>query len=582
MALKVAIYTICLNEEKHVQRWYESAKDADYILIADTGSTDRTVEIAKSLGINVVNVSVSPWRFDDARNSALHALPVDVDYCIALDMDEVLLPTWKDALLKAHENKVTRPRYKYTWSWKSEGVPDLQYGGDKIHSRKGYRWRHPVHEVITPYGIEETQDWVDLEIHHHPDNTKSRGQYFPLLKMAIQEDPDDDRNAFYYARELFFHGMNQEAAQEFRRHLSLPRAGWAPERAASHRYMSKCEPERVEEHLNNAISESERREPLVELAMHYYEKSDWNNCYEKAIRALQIKEKPLDYLCEDFAWGYLPHDLASISAWHLGKKDEAIEHEKKALEFEPNDKRMLENFAFLLRDRYPEPVTAIIPTKSNIAGTLKLLEKLETDPQVTEIIVIADGDNSHDRYKDILEGKANVVLEKVQLGVGIHVMWNIGIDYAIKSGNTAVFINDDTVPVGSASGTLASFLEYDKSFGLVCPKYDTRNFKELTVDTTLTAMGRTDGTGGLAGFFMALHKDLVPQWRFDEKMKWWFGDDDVIQWTLSIGKRVSITNIANCYGNDSKTTREDPPKDFAKLVAEDKKIFKEKWPGKGL
>lgn len=578
MALKVAVYTICLNEDKHVQRWYESAKDADYILVADTGSTDRTVEIAKSLGINVVNVSVSPWRFDDARNSALHALPIDVDYCVALDMDEILLPGWREELEKALSKKVTRPRYKYTWSWKSEGVPDLQYGGDKIHSRKGYRWKHPVHEVITPYGIEETQDWFGLEIHHHPDHTKFRGQYFPLLKMAIQEDPEDDRNAFYYARELLLNGMHAEAASEFRRHLSLPRAGWAPERAASHRYLSKCEPERVEEHLSNAITESERREPLVELAMNYYSKSDWTNCYEMSTRALQIKERPLDYLCENFAWGYLPYDLASISAWHLGKKDEAIEHEKTALEFKPNDKRMLENFAFLLRDRYPESVTAIIPTKSNIAGTLELLEELEKDLQVNEIIVVADGDEAHRKYKDLLDSKSNVVLEKVELGVGIHVMWNIGIDYAVKSGNTAVFINDDAVPSGLTSGTLASFLEYDKSFGLVCPNYDNRNFKDLTVDTSLTAMGRNDGTGGLAGFFMALHKDLVSQWRFDETMKWWYGDDDVIQWTLSVGKKVAITNVARCYGNNSKTTAEDPPKDFAKLVKEDRRIYMEKWP----
>ena len=44
--MKVAVYTIALNEEKHVERWYNSIKDADYILIAATGSTDKTVEVA--------------------------------------------------------------------------------------------------------------------------------------------------------------------------------------------------------------------------------------------------------------------------------------------------------------------------------------------------------------------------------------------------------------------------------------------------------------------------------------------------------------------------------------------------------
>ena len=69
--MKVAIYTIALNEEIHVERWYNSSKEADYHIIADTGSSDRTVEIANSLGIQVHHISIKPWRFDDARNAAL-------------------------------------------------------------------------------------------------------------------------------------------------------------------------------------------------------------------------------------------------------------------------------------------------------------------------------------------------------------------------------------------------------------------------------------------------------------------------------------------------------------------------------
>ena len=42
--MKIAVYCIALNEEKFVESWYNSAKDADYLLIADTGSTDCTVE----------------------------------------------------------------------------------------------------------------------------------------------------------------------------------------------------------------------------------------------------------------------------------------------------------------------------------------------------------------------------------------------------------------------------------------------------------------------------------------------------------------------------------------------------------
>jgi glycosyltransferase involved in cell wall biosynthesis len=96
--MKVAVYTIALNEEQFVEPWYESAKEADYLLIADTGSTDNTVAWARERGINVITVLIKPWRFDMARNASLAALPADIDYCIALDMDEVLLPGWRQEL----------------------------------------------------------------------------------------------------------------------------------------------------------------------------------------------------------------------------------------------------------------------------------------------------------------------------------------------------------------------------------------------------------------------------------------------------------------------------------------------------
>ena len=345
--LKVAVYTIALNEEKFVERWAESAKEADYLLIADTGSTDGTRETAIKLGINVIDVKVRPWRFDDARNASLVAIPEDIDYCIALDMDEVLLPGWKQELEKAFEAGWTRPRYQYTWSWKDaeETMPGLQYGGDKIHARKGYRWTHPVHEVLRTYGdVKESQGWLDMEIHHHPDNTKSRGQYLPLLAMSVAEAPSDDRNAFYYARELYFYNKFKEATAEFKRHLSLPTAVWPPERAASMRYLAKLEPNNAKDWLNKAIAQSPgRRESLVELSMHHYGMGEWQQCYEMAKLALNIEKKPLDYLCEDFAWGALPWDLAAISAHNLGLAKEAVEYGAKAEELDPDNERLKKN-----------------------------------------------------------------------------------------------------------------------------------------------------------------------------------------------------------------------------------------------
>jgi|AntAceMinimDraft_12_1070368.scaffolds.fasta_scaffold10576_4 glycosyltransferase involved in cell wall biosynthesis len=360
--MKIAIYTIALNEEQFVDPWYESAKEADYLLIADTGSTDNTVALAKKRGITVTDVFVKPWRFDIARNAALAALPADVDYCIALDMDEVLLPGWRAELENALEHGWTRPRYQYTWNWNEDGTPGLTYGGDKIHTRHGYRWKHPVHEVAVSYGgFEEVQGWVALEIHHHADNTKTRSQYFPLLKMAVDEDPYDDRNAFYYARELYFHGMYEEATKEFKRHLDLPRAKWPPERAASMRYLGKINKDEAERWFIRAIEQAPgRREPWVDLSKHYYEAQDWEKCYESALTALEIKEKPLEYLCEAEAWGAAPHDYAAISAYNLKKYGEAAVHGHKAVELNPSEQRLHNNLAY-----YEEGLRTFVITSSS-------------------------------------------------------------------------------------------------------------------------------------------------------------------------------------------------------------------------
>lgn len=343
--MKIAVYTIAKNEEQFVERWAKSCEEADYRFILDTGSTDNTVSVAASLGVEVAVASINPWRFDDARNAALSLLPSDVDFCIALDMDEILVEGWRESLEKVSP-ETTRPRYQYTWSWNGD-KPGLQYGGDKIHRRHGYRWKHPVHEVLVADRIEEVQEWVGLEIHHHPDNTKSRGQYFPLLELAVDEDPTDDRNQYYLAREYYFNGMYDKALQMFKRHVSNPKAKWGPERAASYRYMAKCAPENTYEYLSKAIQEAPgRREALVELALYRYSKEEWALCLAAVLLALDIHEKPLDYLCEEFAWNELPYDLGALSHYYLGNKKEAVAWGEEAVRKNPNDERLARNLEF--------------------------------------------------------------------------------------------------------------------------------------------------------------------------------------------------------------------------------------------
>lgn len=353
--VKTCVYAISLNEIKHVDLFMDANEGADLVLVCDTGSTDGTVERLRERGAVVYEISQKPWRFDVPRNTALSLIPADIDICLSIDLDEYLQPGWVEAIQEAwntHNGNIQRIAYDYIWNWKEDGVtPGIQFYADKVHSRFGYRWRQPCHETLywEADGPENRITVPKVVLHHRADPTKSRSQYLPLLKLAVKETPQDDRSAFYYARELFFYGHYEEAAAEFKRHLDIPTATWAPERAASMRYLAKVEPQNRLEWLNKAMAQAPgRREPIVEYAQYLYETKDWAKCYEVALDALKIAEKPLDYLCEDFAWGELPYDLAAIAAFNLGMFDEAAEYGAKAVELAPEDIRLKTNLSFYL------------------------------------------------------------------------------------------------------------------------------------------------------------------------------------------------------------------------------------------
>jgi tetratricopeptide (TPR) repeat protein len=174
----------------------------------------------------------------------------------------------------------------------------------------------------------------------------------PLLAQSVKEDPYDDRNAFYYARELFFYGQYEQSVEEFKRHLSLPRALWRAERAASMRYIAKMsEKEEQKAWILKAMEEDPgRREPIVDMAKHCYENKLWEETLKYSEMAMAVTEKPLDYLCEEFAWGSAPWDYAAIAAYNLGMLDKAMQYGTKAVELNPNDPRLLANLAFYSKE----------------------------------------------------------------------------------------------------------------------------------------------------------------------------------------------------------------------------------------
>ena len=346
--MKIVVYAISKNEEKFVNRWVSSMKEADAIYVLDTGSTDKTVQKLKENGVNVEVKKITPWRFDAARNASLEIIPDEFDIYVCTDLDEVLLPGWRKKLEENWKKDTTRAKYTYNWKLDND-KPIVSFYSDKIHIRKNYKWTHPVHEVLQYDGIENYIIIDDLILNHYPDISKSRSSYLPLLELSVKEDPKDDRNMHYLGREYMYHEKWNECIDTLIKHLNLTTALWKDERCASMRFIARSYKNlnRIEESrmwLKKAINEAPYlREPWIELGLLEYE----NNNYETAIfyieEALKINNHEKTYINEIFSWNETPYDILSICYFNIGNLARSLENINIALSINPNDERLISN-----------------------------------------------------------------------------------------------------------------------------------------------------------------------------------------------------------------------------------------------
>ena len=353
--MKIWVYAIAKNEEQFCKRFVASCAGADGVSVLDTGSTDGTVEQLRELGAHVESKEIAPWRFDAARNESLKLVPEDVDACVCLDLDEVLAPGWREALEAAWTPGATRGRYLYIWSHDAAGGDGVTFYADKVHARHGYHWRHPVHEILEPDEAEHQVLIPGMRIDHWPDSRKSRASYLPLLELAVREDPDGDRNMHYLGREYMFHRQWGRAIETLMRHLAMPTATWAAERAASMRYIARCcealGDTRSSAHwLVRAAEEAPtQREAPYELTRLYYGMEQWALCRYWAMRTLHITERDNNYMTDPAAWGSGPYDYKAVAEWHLGLYDEALDAARAALALEPDNQRLKNNVDVIRR-----------------------------------------------------------------------------------------------------------------------------------------------------------------------------------------------------------------------------------------
>ena len=152
--MKITATIITLNEERNIVRTIESLRSADEILVIDSGSVDRTVELAQNLGVRVIEAG---WRGYAAQKNWA-AQQARHDWILSLDADEVLSEALEAEIWNL---KKTGPRYDaYTmprlarylgrWILHSGWYPDRKI---RLYHRSKARWVGDfVHESVQVSG----------------------------------------------------------------------------------------------------------------------------------------------------------------------------------------------------------------------------------------------------------------------------------------------------------------------------------------------------------------------------------------------------------------------------------------------
>jgi glycosyltransferase involved in cell wall biosynthesis len=167
---QISVTIITLNEEQNLPRAIQSVCWADEIIVVDSGSTDRTVEIAHELGAKVFH---NPWQgYGQQKNFAQRQ--ASYDWVLNIDADEAVTLALSNeicAALKAADSGTTRakgfsfPRKTfYLGRW-------IRYGGwypnrlVRLCDRRHARWTEPeVHEELL---IDGTVDRLKNALDHY-------------------------------------------------------------------------------------------------------------------------------------------------------------------------------------------------------------------------------------------------------------------------------------------------------------------------------------------------------------------------------------------------------------------------------
>ncbi len=348
----ISLCMIVKNEEAVISRCLNSVKElVDEIIIVDTGSTDKTKEIAYEFTDKIYDFE---WinDFSAARNYAFSK--ATCEYLMWLDADDLMPKIQLDLLLRwkkvfSVSNTPTDIfMLKYATAFNLDGTPTFLYYRERLIKRSAnLKWSGRVHEAISPQGKIE---YLDIYIEHHSNKSSYTSRNLDIYEAMKQEgEIFTARDQFYYARELYYHGYYRSAKENFALFFQMKDA-YVENLIEGHRICAYCcyfllENENALSYLLKALSyKAPTGELCCDLGKHFLDANNLQTAifwYELAL-GLTPSANSGGFISTE-CYGYLPSLQLSVCYDKLGDIANAKKYHHMAGDFNPLGELYLKN-----------------------------------------------------------------------------------------------------------------------------------------------------------------------------------------------------------------------------------------------
>lgn len=340
----ISLCMIVKDEELHIARCLDSVAGlVDEMIIVDTGSTDKTVEIVSGYTSNVYSYS---WKddFSDARNDSFSK--ASMDYCMWMDADDILEEKEKDKFLQLKQSlslDTDIVMMRYNTGFDEAGNPSFSYFRERwIKNSPQYRWVGAVHEVIPPKG---SVIYSNIAISHKKMTAGDPDRNLKIYqKLLVAGETLEPRQQYYYARELYYHRQYGEAIPVLEQFLLSPE-GWIENKIEACSICASCYSRLGQEQsalltlLRSMSFDLPRAELCCDIGKYFLEHGNYRNAiywYETALNT-QKNEYAGGFVLPD-CYDYIPFLQLCVCYDRLGDRQKAKEYNDRAGNCKPYSK----------------------------------------------------------------------------------------------------------------------------------------------------------------------------------------------------------------------------------------------------